>query len=81
MRKFCIQLYFTNIFNFLYNILYDKFNKLNAGAKATSKDSKAGSTTPEFRPLLVKDMEKGKELEKELEQLRLEAVNLGIATP
>jgi hypothetical protein len=64
----------------------NKFNELNTpSGKATPQSSsdrpKAASTMSEFGKFLAKQSEKGKALAVELEELRKEAISLGIATP
>lgn len=57
----------------------DKFNELNA-PKGVANAGGFVSTATSFGSFLKKHNEEGKELEKELQVLRQEAIQLGIAT-
>jgi hypothetical protein len=64
----------------------DKFNSLNTPKGIATPDSSSGagtakSTMSEFMTFMQKHAQQGKELAVELEELRKEAVSLGIATP
>jgi hypothetical protein len=63
----------------------DQFNALNAPKGKATPDSSSGSATAmstmsEFTKFMQKHSQQGKELAKELEELRKEAISLGLAT-